>query len=79
MLNVLFLERGSAPFVLNNCFHFFHLVFQFPSLLFCINPLHSLDGHLVEPAYPDVDSFLTTARDAGVFLCNRLKKTLPLS
>lgn len=79
MLNVLFLERGSAPFVLTNCFHFFHLVFQFPSLLFHINPLHSLDGHLVEPDYHDADSSLTIARDAGEFLCHRLQKTPPLS
>lgn len=38
MLNVLFLERGSAQFVLTNYFHFFHLVFCFPSLLLCITP-----------------------------------------
>lgn len=38
MLNLLFLERGSEPFMLTNYFHFFHLVFCFPPLLFCINP-----------------------------------------
>lgn len=39
MLNLLFLERGSASFVLTNYFHFYHLVFRFPCLLFCVNPL----------------------------------------
>lgn len=39
MLNLLFLERCLAALVLTNYFDFFHLVFCFPSLLFCINPL----------------------------------------
>lgn len=77
IINLLFLEGGSAPFELINCFHFFHHVFQFPSLLFCINPFHSLDRHLVEPGYHDADSSLTISRDAGIFLCHRLQKNTP--